>query len=767
MNAQDNAPFPPANIVNDEGGVVIIRGEVSYTNPFFTSGVSFPLIILEDQSGFVHRDRGFVFPLESQTLGQITSDFYTSPFNYSLALPIEPQGTYNDVDNDNEADTGVMVFAIAYWHNVWGDPFLDVRDQNGGGWSGAYASTRSSNDPEQRSEIVGGSFLIYAPDDQQGFPSGFGDDGLLFTEDDPIVTVPQGYIIVNMDTIPFTFDRAREQSINLIEPDSAALVDFSNQGFSTAFDSMIAKFRTDYAFTEYKNIDWDALETEFRPRFLQAEQQNDDYAYLTALREFIWRIPDGHVNLSPFDPFLDEFTQSVAQGIGMGIRETDDMRVLVTSLVDDGPASLAGISLRAEIRAINGIPINDFIGQAEPWTQPFSTDHNRRLEQLIYALRFDQNTSDVSITFRNPGQNGFTTREIPTEREFDTLFSNPLNEPELDGLELPVEFHLVDDTTAYAAIYSFLDDDALAIQLWERMIQQMHERDIDNLIIDMRQNGGGDPFLADQMAAYFFQEELIIGSRGTYSEQIDGFFFDPDLTRRFYLPSEDLRYDGNVAVLIGPSCASACERFAYDMTLQDRAAIIGQYPTAGLGGGVEDFLMPLGITVRITVTRSVDFDGNIHIEGLGIPPTIRVPVNEITLFEFEDPVMAYGLAYLQDRPPSLDGGNIAIGDVVQGQFFPGLRQRYTLVIEGGKPLDIFLGDESGDLTTVVRFYDLDGNLLLSNEDSLNRNSGNSLLSGIGSDQTFTVILEVGTFEDQLEGRFTLSISESEFEVPNN
>ncbi|MEZ4617768.1 MAG: S41 family peptidase [Caldilineaceae bacterium] len=61
---------------------------------------------------------------------------------------------------------------------------------------------------------------------------------------------------------------------------------------------------------------------------------------------------------------------------------------------------------------------------------------------------------------------------------------------------------------------------------------------------------------------------------------------------RYYLPSEDLRYHGDIAVLVGPYCNSACEFFAYDMTIQDRAAIVGQYPTAGLGGSVEQFLMP-------------------------------------------------------------------------------------------------------------------------------------------------------------------------------
>jgi hypothetical protein len=111
------------------GGTKIVTGQVTYTNTFFTDGVAQPIIILEDQGGFVKRDRKFVIPVKSQVIGEITSDFYTSPFTYSLALPSEPNGTLNDVDHDGNKDTGVMIFAVAYWTNTWGDPYLERRDQ--------------------------------------------------------------------------------------------------------------------------------------------------------------------------------------------------------------------------------------------------------------------------------------------------------------------------------------------------------------------------------------------------------------------------------------------------------------------------------------------------------------------------------------------------------------------------------------------------------------------------------------------------------------
>ena len=237
---EDDAPttsaLPPgaARIINDEGGPVIITGELRYTNAFFTSGVDDPLIVLEDQAGFIDRNEYFIIPLESQVPGQITSDFFTSPFSFSLSLPLEPKGSLRDVDNDGEDDSGVMVFAIAHWTNIFGGPLLDKCDQRGGGWSTAYASTRASDDPETRLEITGGKFIIYAPEAGQGFPTGFGDDGLLFTDDDPIVTVPPGYSVVDMDETPFVFDRAARPIVDLIEPEAAAINDFSDLSYSDA-----------------------------------------------------------------------------------------------------------------------------------------------------------------------------------------------------------------------------------------------------------------------------------------------------------------------------------------------------------------------------------------------------------------------------------------------------------------------------------------------------------------------------------------------------
>ncbi len=639
--------FAPADILNDEGGPVLIRGSVTYTNPFFTSGTAAPLIILEDQAGFVDRDEGFLFPPESQALGQITSDFYTSPFTYSLALPIEPQGSLRDVDQDGQADRGVMVFAVAYWENVWGDPFLEKRDQQGGGWSTAYASTVVSDNPEMLREVIGGKLIIYAPEDGQGFPVGFGADGKLFTADDPIVSLPRGYTVVNLDTDPFTFDRSRVQDIELYEPEGAALVDFSDQSYTQAFDSMIDKFRREYAFNEYKQLDWDAAVRKYRPRFEEAERTANRQLYLQTLADLIWSVPDGHVNVSPFSLFVDRVRTAVEGGIGFALRETDDRRSYVVFVTEGGPAERFGIQVGAEILAIEERPIADWITRTMPMSETYSTPHNRRLGQMRWSTRFPLLRSlPVRVEFANPGQAAQTVF-LPVEREFDSFFYSP-DEPST-GWELPVEYRILDDGIVYARITSFFDTQLLTIQLWERMIRQMNDEGVRGLIIDMRQNGGGSGFLADQMAAYFFQEETVVGRRASYNKDLGAFFFDSRRDSRMYPPSDDLQYRGRVVVLIGPDCASACERFAYNMTIGGRAELVGFYPTAGLGGGVEDFRMPEGVTVRMTVVRSTDVDGNIHIEGTGVAPTLRVPVTREALFATTDVLLETARGVLTGR----------------------------------------------------------------------------------------------------------------------
>ena len=755
--AQEDGETPPAaQIVNDEGGAVRISGSVTYSAPYFTLGVAQPLVILEDQTGFVDRNEHFLMPVASQTIGQITSDFFTSPFQYSLALPIEPQGSYRDVDNDDVKDQGVQIFAIAYWDNTFGDPFLEERDLYGGGWSTAYASTRISDDIETDREIVGGVFLVYTTDDQQGFPSGFGEDDLLFTDDDPIVTLPQGYTIVNMDAEPFSFDRSRNPVVDLIEPEGIALVDYSDQSYSDAFNSLIDLLTKEYAFTEYKDIDWEAKRTEFLPLFEAAATDEDARAYQRALRDFGWSIPDGHVS----GAFVSEdFQQAIAGGLGIAIRETDEGSVIVNFVGEGSPAETAGITLGTEIVAIDGVPIGDAIGNAVAFSAPFSTEHFKRLQQMRYAVRFPIET-EVELTWID-AEGEEVTETMTVIGEYDS-FSFSSFARGTTGFEIPVEYKLLeadeygDNDYGYAKIDSFSDNSVLTIQLWERLIRTLKQYAVGGLIIDMRQNGGGSGFLADQMAAYFFQEPHVLGNSGFYDEDRGEFYFDPEGQDRYYLPAEDLRYDGEVAIIVGPFCLSACEFFSYDMTIDDRATVVGHYPTGGLGGSIKSIKMPDEEYFTYTIGRAVDADGEIHIEGKGVPPSVQVTITEENLLadEDEDVLLDAAIAHLDSllAVETIVGGEISVGKTITGTLASRSVVQYTLSLSAGDVISIFARSE--DFDTFLALYLNGDSPIMTDDDSYDTDAA---LEELEVPSDLQLVVEVSSALGDEEGTYTLEV----------
>ncbi len=599
--------LPPRPIepgVDHPNEPVRISGDIPYTSPFFLNTLSAPFVLLEDEAGFVRRDLEFIFPLESQVIGpvEILED---QTLRYSLPLPSVPQGTFVDVDNDNEQDRGVQVFAIAYWSNTWGDPFLEPRD--GTGWSTAYASTIT--DPERDYEIIGGILIVWAPDDQQAFPTGFGEDGLLFTSDDPTAPIPAGYNIVDLNVQPFRVYKEAEPKITLIEGE-VAVNDYSQMKYSEAFEALFQKVSSEYPFTVEKGIDWQALYDEFAPRIARARNQDDFYR---ALRDFAYAIPDAHVGIS-FN--ANVFFQEQGGSFGLVLAELSDGRVIVTQVLKGYPAEQEGIQVGAEIIQWNGKPIREAINEVTPYLGPYSTEHHKRLQQVIFLTRVPPYTT-ITITYKNPGTTQAKTATLTAEVDYDSLFA-ALPEFSLDELSPPIEAKVLDDSgLGYIRITTFSDDYNLLASLWNRYIQNAIDNKIPGLIIDVRINFGGSGALATDFAGYFFDEEMTISRSAYYNETTGKFEYEGLPTR---IKPAPLYYEGPIAVLVSPYCISACEGYVYALTQGQRAIVVGHYPTAGAYGevGRGQYDLPGDISMQFPTGRPETMDGKLLIEGQGI-----------------------------------------------------------------------------------------------------------------------------------------------------
>ncbi|MBC8099446.1 MAG: hypothetical protein H7Y11_08380, partial [Armatimonadetes bacterium] len=271
------------------------------------------------------------------------------------------------------------------------------------------------------------------------------------------------------------------------------------------------------------------------------------------------------------------------------------------------------------------------------------------------------------------------------------------------------------------------------------------------VVIDMRENGGGSGFLGDQLPAYFFDDEYLIGKTARYSAARGDFAINEAENDEFILPANDLYYDGAVAVIISPNCASACESFAYAMTVNQRAAIIGEYPTAGLGGSVVPIALPDDTSFNYTNSRSLTADGTIAIEGLGVQPTILVPVTEATLFGEQDALLEAALGELRTAL-----NFIALGDVVTGEVQGGIPVRYRLPIKMGERFGIEVRSQTPDsFTPALRLYVPGTSEAVL--DDIARRSGIANLNGLSAPFDVTLIVEIGADDDAASGTYTLEI----------
>ncbi len=625
-----------------------IRGSFEVTNGFVIETYYVEqAVALVDLTGFVTRNPEYPITVDSQTLGfmQVTGLSGT----YDLNLPVRPEGLFNDVDNNGQRDLGVQVLAVSYWPNLAGGPFSEG-DDPAFGWPSYLASIKA--DPENDDEVIGGKLVIWAPDDQQQFPTDFGRDGLLFTADDPVGRVPQGYSIVDLDQRPFAVTQESVPDLRLYEPPDVALKDFSDQSYTEAFESLYRTLSTEWAFNDIANkrVDWPALYERLRPRVAEAERRQDAAAFFEALFEFAQAIPDGHVGLDGGEIENERFQRTVQSGYGFAIRELDNGDYVVVYVTQDSPAQRAGIEVGAKITQFNGRPIAAAVAEVLPLAGPFSQDIFKRYQQARYLLRAPENTT-ARVTFIPQGETAPRTVTVRAIRETDSFRFTSLYRGYV-APELPVEYRLLDSGVGYIEISSYFDDLNLIVRLFERALKTFRDNGVEALIIDLRYNGGGAPL---GLAGFLYDQEIVLGRDESYSQKTGK--FEPAKVADKLLPNTTQYKFDKIAVLVGPTCFSACEKEAYTFSLVPGAIVVGQYPSAGVyanvaGGQVS---LPEGFSFQYSEERTVKPDGSLLLEGTGVVPTIKVPITLETVLTDEDVVLkAAEAALLGDAPASDD-----------------------------------------------------------------------------------------------------------------
>jgi retinol-binding protein 3 len=143
--------------------------------------------------------------------------------------------------------------------------------------------------------------------------------------------------------------------------------------------------------------------------------------------------------------------------------------------------------------------------------------------------------------------------------------------------------------------------------------------DTDALIIDLRENGGGDPASVALLVSYLFAADD--------ERHINDIYWRPDGSTKQYWTFHDLsgkRYaDKPVYVLTSKTTFSGAEEFAYDVQNLKRATLVGETTGGGANPGGPEKVHP-HFMVNVPRGRAISPVTKTNWEGTGVVPEVRV-----------------------------------------------------------------------------------------------------------------------------------------------
>lgn len=140
----------------------------------------------------------------------------------------------------------------------------------------------------------------------------------------------------------------------------------------------------------------------------------------------------------------------------------------------------------------------------------------------------------------------------------------------------------------------------------------------DAIIVDLRQNGGGQPAQIQLISSYFFREPAHLN---------DLYYRAADTTENYwtlpYVPGPK-PVNADLYILISSRTFSGAEEFSYNMKNLKRAIIIGE-TTGGGAHPTDSMIVQEDFILNVPVGRAINPVSKTNWEGTGVTPDVPVP----------------------------------------------------------------------------------------------------------------------------------------------
>jgi len=293
-----------------------------------------------------------------------------------------------------------------------------------------------------------------------------------------------------------------------------------------------------------------------------------------------------------------------------------------------------GMEKGVEILSINGLPAPEIKKRmmAGIPADGYNTNFKEYFIDNDFALCYSQ-----YIGFSEKYAVEYKSRDNQKKRAvLDGIAYENTGEPghnNQSGQEMPFQFQIIDSLNAgILTLKSFMAPDWQGLlETFNNVYEQIKREKLQNLILDLRGNSGGHPFIASQLLGYLLDKDFVYFAlpeeRGEFAP-----LYEP-------LSPHKNRFGGNLYVLINGGCLSTTGHFLSLLKYHNRGIFIGRESggTFSCNDGTVHITLPhTGIRAgiaRITFVTAVQgFD-----KGYGIFPDYIINATPEQKIQNKDP----------------------------------------------------------------------------------------------------------------------------------
>lgn len=447
-----------------------------------------------------------------------------------------------------------------------------------------------------------------------------------------------------------------------VNNDMIHLCNSSKESYVESFDKIVADMKEHYVLNEWKEIDYDKIAAIVRPKVEIAEKNNDPVAYYKAICEYVAMFHDGHIWIAPLDADGSKiagqaYRELAGNDYGFSLFTIDTGETIAVMVEEGSEANNLGINNGTVITKWNGIEIDRALGEADCIiASSCPVKANEDMVKPIYFAGMGGETIEVCFIDENGNEKAATISSIGyynnrlektlqrffNEYEFDReafiQMSDEERQAAFDALKAANEnfrTEMLTDNCGYLAItieeYDTVGDVIAEIkgkypeitELVNAKLEDLKSRGMTELVIDLRNNGGGYPIIICEVVSLFTNDEIDMGYDAL---KINGEY----MTVTEYSVKADGRWaDLPVVVLTNSECGSSGDGFVYAFSRCPNVTTMGITCSEGIYQSVGGYVVlpDSNLYLHYSIMPSLESNGDIMIDTKADRLT-RIPLDE-------------------------------------------------------------------------------------------------------------------------------------------